>query len=114
VKFASRGLLISNFSRIYGLGSNKSRYLLEKFGFSSLALTKALNLYKFNALVSFVKKFYATENVLKRLVYLNIQREINLNTYVGFRHISNLPTRGQRTHTNGKTSKSRKIIKIKL
>jgi len=37
VKFASKGLLSSNFSRIYGLGIMKSQYLLEKFGFSKLA-----------------------------------------------------------------------------
>jgi small subunit ribosomal protein S13 len=55
-----------------------------------------------------------TENVLKRVVYLNIQNKINLNNYAGFRHIYNLPTRGQRTHTNAKTSKSRKILKVKV
>jgi small subunit ribosomal protein S13 len=55
-----------------------------------------------------------TENILKRSVYLNIQKKINLNNYAGFRHISNLPIRGQRTHTNAKTSRSRKILKVKV
>ncbi len=74
----------------------------------------ALNSYRFNSLVFFLKKFYLTENVLKRVVSTNIQREINLNTYSGFRHISNLPVRGQRTHTNAKTSRSRKLLKVKV
>jgi small subunit ribosomal protein S13 len=55
-----------------------------------------------------------TENVLKRSVYLNIQKKININNYSGFRHISNLPIRGQRTHTNAKTSRSRKMLKVKV
>lgn len=37
VKFSSKGLLSSNFSRIYGLGYSKSFYLLEKLGFNRLA-----------------------------------------------------------------------------
>lgn len=114
VKFSSRGLLTSNFSRIYGLGRSKALHLLEKLGFNRLAWVKALNLYRFNSLIFFLKKFYMTENVLKRSVYLNIQKKINLNTYAGFRHISNLPIRGQRTHTNAKTSRSRKILKVKV
>lgn len=114
VKFASKGLISSNFSRIYGLGYSKAFYLLEKFGFNRLAKVNSLNLYRFNSLTFFLKKFFMTENVLKRSVYLNIQNKINLNTYSGFRHISNLPVRGQRTHTNAKTSRSRKILKVKV
>lgn len=114
VKFSKRGLLSSNFSRIYGLGYSKSFHLLEKLGFNRLALIPSLNLYRFNSLIFFLKKFYMTENVLKRSVYLNIQKKINLNNYAGFRHISNLPVRGQRTHTNSKTSRSRKILKVKV
>lgn len=114
IKFSNRGLLSSNFSKIYGLGYSKSLHLLEKFGFNRLAGVKSLNLYRFNSVIFFLKKFYMTENVLKRSVYLNIQKKINLNTYSGFRHISNLPIRGQRTHTNAKTSRSRKILKVKV
>lgn len=114
VKFSKRGLLAANFSRIYGLGYSKSFHLLEKFGFNRLAGISSLNLYKFNSLIFFLKKFFMTENVLKRSIFLNIQKKINLNNYAGFRHISNLPTRGQRTHTNSKTSRSRKILKVKV
>ncbi len=114
VKFSSKGLLASNFSRVYGLGYSKTFYLLGKLGFNRLAWVKALNLYRFNSVVFFLKKFYMTENVLKRSVSTNIQKKINLNTYAGFRHISNLPIRGQRTHTNAKTSRSRKLLKVKV
>ncbi len=37
VKFSTKGLLASNFSRIYGLGYSKAFYLLGKFGFNRLA-----------------------------------------------------------------------------
>lgn len=114
VKFSNKGLLSANFSKIYGLGLNKSFYILEKFGFNRAADVKSLNVYRFNSIIFFLKKFYMTENILKRSVYLNIQKKINLNIYSGFRHISNLPIRGQRTHTNAKTSRSRKMLKVKV
>jgi small subunit ribosomal protein S13 len=114
VKFSPKGLLSSNFSRVYGLGYSKAFHLLEKFGYNRLAWVKALNVYRFNSIIFFLKKFYMTENVLKRSVYLNIQKKININNYAGFRHISNLPIRGQRTHTNAKTSRSRKMLKVKV
>lgn len=41
---------------------------------------------------------------------LNIQFIIELNNYKGNRHSLNLPTRGQRSRTNARTAKKRKIV----
>lgn len=40
---------------------------------------------------------------------LNIQFLVELNNYKGNRHILNLPTRGQRSRTNARTAKKRKL-----
>jgi small subunit ribosomal protein S13 len=38
----------------------------------------------------------------------NIDRLIQINSYRGIRHFAGLPLRGQRTHTNAKTSRRQK------
>ena len=85
VKLPLNGSLINSVSKIYGVGFAKSHYLLNALGFSKLAKAPAMNLYKFAALSILLKKFYATELNLKKLIYLNLQKQILLNTYSGFR-----------------------------
>lgn len=57
-------------------------------------------------IVSFIErqKYYLKNNV-KKEKKKNIQLEMSLNTYKGFRFKIGLPVRGQRTHTNSATSK---------
>ena len=45
------------------------------------------------------------EGDLRRDVQMNIKRMMDLGCYRGLRHRRGLPTRGQRTHTNGRTRK---------
>ena len=44
-------------------------------------------------------------NDLKKLQSLFLKKLINIKAYKGIRRISGLPVRGQRTHTNAKTSR---------
>lgn len=50
---------------------------------------------------------------IKKNVYLlkkkNIQKQVQLNTYKGFRFKHGLPVRGQRTHTNAQISRKLNI-----
>lgn len=48
---------------------------------------------------------YKVEGDLRREVTMNIKRLVDLGCYRGLRHRRNLPTRGQRTHTNARTRK---------
>ncbi len=48
---------------------------------------------------------YKVEGDLRRDIAMNIKRHMDLGTYRGLRHRRNLPTRGQRTHSNGRTRK---------
>jgi small subunit ribosomal protein S13 len=45
------------------------------------------------------------EGDLRKDVSMNIKRLIDIQSYRGLRHRRNLPTRGQRTHTNARTRK---------
>lgn len=48
---------------------------------------------------------YKVEGDLRREVTTNIKRLVDLGCYRGLRHRRNLPSRGQRTHTNARTRK---------
>lgn len=50
-----------------------------------------------------------TEGDLKRQVTNDIKRLQEIGTYRGFRHRRRLPVRGQRTKTNGRTKRGKKI-----
>lgn len=63
-----------------------------------------------NAIITNLKKTIpGIDTELKINVLNNINRLIKINCYRGRRHKLNLPTRGQRTRTNAKTAKRRKI-----
>jgi len=63
----------------------------------------------FSRLVSFLKK-YPKYSDQKKLKYDNIQRIHRMAGYRSLRLRLNLPARGQRTHTNAKTRRKRKIV----
>ena len=48
-------------------------------------------------------------NALRREVSQNIKRLKDLGCYRGLRHRKQLPTRGQRTHTNARTRKGKAV-----
>jgi small subunit ribosomal protein S13 len=52
---------------------------------------------------------YTVEGELQRIVSGNIKRLKDINSYRGLRHKANLPSRGQRTKTNGRTRRGRKL-----
>src|SRR5574337_1958541 len=52
---------------------------------------------------------YAVEGDLRREVAMNIKRLVDIGSYRGMRHKKGLPVRGQRTRTNARTRKGRKV-----
>jgi small subunit ribosomal protein S13 len=52
------------------------------------------------------------EGNLRRLIRENVDRLKRIGSYRGLRHKMRLPTRGQRTRSNARTSKGRKRVAI--
>lgn len=50
-----------------------------------------------------------TEGNLRRLIRENVERLKRIGSYRGLRHMHNLPVRGQRTRTNARTKRGRKM-----
>ncbi len=49
------------------------------------------------------------EGDLRRRVQTNIKTLVGLSCYKGIRHVKKLPVRGQRTHTNARTKRGKRI-----
>lgn len=56
-----------------------------------------------------IDKNYKVEGDLKMDIAQNIKRLKQINTYRGTRHGKNLPVRGQRTKTNARTKRGKKV-----
>jgi len=57
----------------------------------------------------FIDSNYKIEGDLRREVAQNIKRKIEIGCYQGLRHRKGLPVRGQRTHTNARTRKGKRV-----
>ena len=91
---------------VYGIGFSTATLLCKKLGFSLNFKTKdldkdqALSLLK---LINFLN--LPLNNELKKLKTLSVKKLINIKSYRGLRRLKGLPVRGQRTHTNSKSSR---------
>ena len=57
----------------------------------------------------YIESEFEVEGDLRREVQQNIKRKIEIGSYQGIRHRRGLPVRGQRTHTNARTRKGRRV-----
>jgi small subunit ribosomal protein S13 len=90
---------------IYGIGRRVSRRILEQAGVSLDLKTDDLGDDDVVKIRQIIDQGYKVEGDLRREVAGNIKRHIDMGSYRGLRHRRNLPVRGQRTHTNGRTRK---------
>lgn len=56
-----------------------------------------------------IEKNYRVEGQLRLQVSQNIKRLKDISSYRGSRHLKNLPVRGQRTKTNARTKRGKKV-----
>ena len=91
---------------IYGIGRTTSQKLLKAANVDLNTRVKDLSDEEVNRIREQVlKQGVKTEGDLRKEVTLNIKRLIEIKAYRGMRHLSGLPVRGQRTHTNSRTRK---------
>ena len=97
---------------IYGIGQSSSKKILEATNIKPETRVNALTDEEVSRLSTIIQSDYHVEGELKREVAGNIKRLKDIACYRGLRHKKSLPTRGQRTHTNARTRKGPKRIKI--
>ncbi|MBE3112595.1 MAG: 30S ribosomal protein S13 [Acidobacteria bacterium] len=98
---------------IYGIGSSKSRKILDEAKIDRNKKVKALSEDEVNKIRQIIEKREKIEGDLRQEVAMNIKRLVDIGCYRGLRHKKKLPVRGQRTKTNARTRKGARGQRIK-
>ncbi len=94
---------------IHGIGPTRSRRILEGTKVSPDTRVKDLSDAEAIKLREFIEKNFQVEGDLERATSENIKRLKEINAFRGLRHKANLPVRGQRTKTNARTKRGKKV-----
>ena len=94
---------------IYGIGPAKALEIIEKLKIDRSIKASELTSEQIGQINSMLQNDMVVEGDLRRVVAADIRRLQQINCYRGLRHKRNLPCRGQRTKTNARTRKGKKI-----
>jgi small subunit ribosomal protein S13 len=93
---------------IYGIGRKNVAQILIKAKVDGNKRAKDLTADEISRLQKAIETI-PTEGVLRKIVSENIKRLKQIGTYRGLRHIANLPVRGQRTRSNARTKRGKRM-----
>jgi small subunit ribosomal protein S13 len=94
---------------IYGIGRHNVFGVLDACGIDPNKRTKELTEAEVDKIRDYIDKKIKVEGDLKSEITQNIKRLKEIGTYRGLRHSKNLPVRGQRTKTNARTKRGRRV-----
>lgn len=94
---------------IYGIGLDTSKRIIEKAGVDGDARVKDLPETEIEKIRRTIAADYKVEGDLHLEVSQNVKRLKEINSYRGLRHTKGLPVRGQRTKTNSRTKRGKKV-----
>jgi small subunit ribosomal protein S13 len=94
---------------VYGIGPKTSQSILEHIKQDPTVRVKDLTDTEISRIQEVINNDYTVEGELQRIVSGNIKRLKDIKSYRGQRHNANLPVRGQRTKTNARTRRGRKV-----
>jgi len=97
-------------TRIEGVGAWRANSICDSLGLNPNLLVKDLSRSNLDQILYRLQNHFFTGPELKKMVYSDVTRLVQLGSYRGVRHRKRLPVRGQRTHTNSKTA--RKFLRI--
>jgi small subunit ribosomal protein S13 len=93
---------------IYGVGPNLSKEMLKELNINLDVKVKDLTEGDLAKLREALGKLI-TEGDLRRKVQMDVKRLQDIGSYRGFRHRRRLPVRGQKTKTNARTKRGKKV-----
>ena len=94
---------------VFGIGLSRAQDILKATGVNPDTRVRDLSDEDVAKLRAHVEDNYQVEGDLRRWEAMNIKRLADIGTYRGRRHRLGLPVRGQRTRTNGRTRRGRKL-----
>ena len=94
---------------IYGVGPTRSKEILAAAKIDPNTRAHALTEAQLDVIRGILDKTGAIEGDLRREISANVKRLRDIGSYVGTRHAKRLPSRGQRTKTNGRTRRGKRV-----
>lgn len=94
---------------IFGIGLTTSQKILQETGISPDTRVKDLTEAEIGKIREAIEGKVMVEGDLRRDVTQNIRRLKEIGSYRGNRHSANLPVRGQRTKTNARNKRGKKV-----
>jgi len=94
---------------IYGIGPTTARSICDETGIDPSTRVRSLTDDEVARIRRHIEANVKVEGDLRRDVQQNIRRKIEIGSYQGIRHRRGLPVRGQRTHTNARGRKGRRV-----
>lgn len=94
---------------VHGIGPKTSDEILATAKIESTVRVKDLTDAEVSKIQDIINEKYTVEGELQRIVVGNIKRLKDIKAYRGLRHQGNLPSRGQRTRTNARTRRGKRV-----
>lgn len=94
---------------VYGIGPKFAGDILASAKVDPTVRVKNMTDDELTRISDVISSNYMVEGELQRVVTANIKRLKDIKAYRGLRHNANLPSRGQRTRTNGRTRRGKKV-----
>ena len=94
---------------IFGVGLSRAQQAIAETGVDPDIRVRDLSDEDITKLRGYIEDNYQVEGDLRRWEAMNIKRLADIGTYRGRRHRMGLPLRGQRTRTNGRTRRGRRL-----
>ncbi len=95
---------------IHGIGPAKSAQICKALKFKDSLRVKDLTDTDVINISNYIEQNFKVEGEVRRDVAMNIKRLQDLKSYRGIRHRNRLPVRGQRTQTNARTRKGKRVV----
>ena len=94
---------------IYGIGPKFSKAILKTANINPTTRVKDLTDAEISRIQDTINSNYTVEGELQRTVSGNVTRLTDIGAYRGLRHKAGLPSRGQRTRTNARTRRGKRL-----
>lgn len=94
---------------LYGIGRTNVVPILAEAGIDASRRVKTLTDEEVGKIAKTIEKKAMVEGDLRRSVSDNIKRLRDIGSYRGLRHAKKLPLRGQRTRSNARTKRGKRV-----
>lgn len=94
---------------VHGIGPKTADVILDAAKVDRTVRVRDLTDVEIGRIQDYINEHLVVEGELQRVVNGNIKRLKDIGSYRGLRHKQNLPSRGQRTKTNARTRRGKKV-----